>query len=153
MNIDLKLAWEVGVTLLGLVGTIFSAVLFWYRKEGVTEEQSKQLQEALKKFGGDLKKLTEDQARDAIRDSSIESSLIGYSERLVKNEGAVRSHDMAISALREEVAKLPTREEMRMLHSELSGVRSSIGEISGQLRGVSRSLDLINEHLLSRGAG
>jgi hypothetical protein len=50
-----------------------------------------------------------------------------------------------------DICHLPTQQDMRSLSGEISGLRSSLGEVSGKLGGVNRAVDLINGFLIEKG--
>lgn len=56
-----------------------------------------------------------------------------------------------LAELQVTVAGIPTRKELQRLQSDISMVREEIGKVTGRLESISRSINLINQHLLTRG--
>jgi len=150
MNIDLKLAWAVLVSIFTVVAAVASFIAVRSRREGVGEEVTRQVGDRLSKAESNIKKQDADITKNETLFAASEEAAKALVERVEKVEGGVTSHDRSIADLRQELAKMPTRQELQLLHTELGTVRSGVAEVSGQLRGLARSLDLINEYLINR---
>lgn len=53
-----------------------------------------------------------------------------------------------VENLKDGVARLPTREEVRTLGETISRLTEKLGHLDGRLSGINRAVDLLNQHHL-----
>ena len=54
--------------------------------------------------------------------------------------------------LRNDIAHMPTHQDIKAISRDMNGLRSAISELNGRLSGINRAVDLINEFLINQGA-
>jgi hypothetical protein len=57
-----------------------------------------------------------------------------------------------IIRIEETLKHQPGDDALGVLHDKVNGVSHSVGEIRGEIRAIHRTVNMINEHLISRGA-
>ncbi len=150
-TLDLKLLWEIVVTLVVSASGIVSWIALRSRREGASDEAFKALGARVEKAESTVKKHEKDSTDCLNNQGEFEGAIRRLDDTAKKHEADLQKHAREISLIREEVAKLPTRQELQNLATQLSAVQISIGDVSGQLRGVANTLSLMNQHLMSRG--
>lgn len=58
-----------------------------------------------------------------------------------------------LDELRTRIERLPDRTEIQDLSKEMSEMNKALGKLEGQLSGIGRAVDLMNQHLISKGHG
>jgi uncharacterized coiled-coil protein SlyX len=80
-------------------------------------------------------------------------------ETFARHETACHSHHKQTTALvadlnrlQSEVNHLPSRAEIAKLNDNMTNLTEKMGKFEGRLDGLNRLADLINEHLINKGA-
>jgi len=62
-----------------------------------------------------------------------------------------KEHDQRLSALEKEISLFPSKKQYDALTDKIGGLHGDLKEISGQLKGLNRAVDLMNEYLINQG--
>ena len=60
-------------------------------------------------------------------------------------------HRKRTERLEREISNMPSRPEIQRLNDNIGTLSQDIGKLQGQLGGVNRAVDLINQHLINQG--
>lgn len=56
--------------------------------------------------------------------------------------------DKRVGALEERTKHMPSHDDLRRLHQRLDEINAGVNKLAGEVHGISRSVGLINQHLL-----
>lgn len=89
----------------------------------------------------------------ARRHSATQEAINAVAE-LLKKETEHRKHEDALMlgrliVVEQHIIHSPKIDDVNALRAEISGLRAQLGAFEGEMRGVSRGLDLIQQHLLN----
>lgn len=62
-------------------------------------------------------------------------------------------HGEKIAGLEAKLASVPGHDDLEALRSEMSDVKAAVEGVAGELKQISRTLELINQHLLRSASG
>jgi len=66
-------------------------------------------------------------------------------------DGKLDTHGERIATLEEAAKHSPSRNELALIHEKINRATESIGELSGEFKGVKTTLNLIHQYLLTGG--
>ncbi|HXG29262.1 MAG TPA: DUF2730 family protein [Nevskiales bacterium] len=77
---------------------------------------------------------------------------------VINREVADRKHEVRrledrVIVLEQHIVHAPKAEDINGLRSEIAALRGNLGEFKGEMRGLTRAVDLMNEHLLNKDRG